>query len=82
MAVATVEKVGLKLDLDAGMENGKQKIASRSYTNFKHDADDSGIFIVANVLSGMCTMGLIAVRKTVVSLLTADQEEPEPEPEV
>lgn len=60
---AEIAKKSLKLELDAGIVDGKQKIASKVYSNVKTDATDENMHISGQVLSGLQSKSLLMVKK-------------------
>lgn len=60
---AAIAKKSLKLELDAGIVDGKQKIASKVFSNVKTDATDENMHISGQVLSGLQNKGLLKVKK-------------------
>ena len=64
MAIVNVkEKVTLKLELDAGVVDGKQKIKSKSLSKVKTDALDEDLHGTATALAALQSKGLINVKR-------------------
>lgn len=57
------EKVVLKLELDGGMVDGKQKIISKSFSKVKTDALDDNLHATATSIAGLQENGLLNVKK-------------------
>jgi len=73
MAIASVkEKTTLKLELDAGTVNGKQKVKSKSFNNVKTDATDESLHEVATTLAGLQQNDLLNVKRVEETLLTEE----------
>jgi hypothetical protein len=64
------EKKTLKLELDAGVVDGRQRISSKSYSNVKLDATDDNIHASGEVLAGLQTLPLMKVKKVEESIIT------------
>jgi hypothetical protein len=64
------EKKTLKLELDAGLVDGKQKISSKSYSNVKLDSTDDNIYASGEALAGLQTLPLMKVKKVEESTIT------------
>lgn len=64
MAVTkTVEDVVLKLELDGGIVDGKQKIKSKRFNKVKLDALDESIYQTGIALSGLQNKALMNVKR-------------------
>ncbi len=61
--IGTKEKVTLKLELDAGIVDGKQRITSKVFNNIKKDALDENLHLAATELSGLQNKNLLKVKK-------------------
>ncbi len=66
------EKLTLKLELDGGMVEGKQKYIGKSFSQIKPDAEDQGLYNTASALSGLQTKDLINVKKIETSSIWSD----------
>ncbi|MGM0397319.1 MAG: DUF1659 domain-containing protein [Bacillota bacterium] len=66
----TAEKRTLKLELDAGVVDGKQRISSKSYSNVKLDATDDGIHTCGEALAGLQELPLMKLKKVEESVIT------------
>lgn len=64
------EKKTLKVELDAGVVDGKQKISTRSFNNVKVDATDENIHACGEVLADLQEMELMRLKKVEESVLT------------
>jgi len=64
------EKKTLKLELDAGIVDGKQKVSSKSYSNLKLDATDDNIHASGEALAGLQELPLMKVKKVEESVIT------------
>ncbi len=70
MAITTVkEKMALKLELDAGIVNGKQKVTSKVFSNVKTDANNDSLHEVAVTLAGLQSKDLLNVKRVEETLL-------------
>lgn len=64
MAITTVkERLSLKLELDGGIVNGKQKIQPKTLNNIKTDAADDNLFNTAVVLANLQNKELLKVKR-------------------
>jgi hypothetical protein len=60
---ANISKKSLKLELDGGIVDGKQKVASKLFTNVKTDATDENLNISGQAIAGLQEKGLLKVKK-------------------
>lgn len=67
--VAT-EKVTLKLELDGGIVDGKQKINSKSFSKIKNDAQNEDLHGTAVTMASLQERELVSVKKVETSELT------------
>lgn len=58
-----IEDVVLKLELDGGIVEGKQKIKSKRFNKVKLDAADESIYQTGVVLSGLQNKNLINLKR-------------------
>ncbi|MFA5575920.1 MAG: DUF1659 domain-containing protein [Tissierellaceae bacterium] len=73
MAIGNLkEKMTLRLELDGGMVEGKQKILPRSFSQIKADANDEALYSTAVALSGLQTKDLLKVKRIEVTSLWED----------
>ena len=64
MAIETViGKRALKLELDGGTVDGKQKVVNKTYNNIKVDAMDENIHTCGALLSTLQSKSLLQVKK-------------------
>lgn len=64
MAIQTSkEKVTLRLELDGGIVDGKQKVTGKSFNQIKTTAGDEALFNTASILSDLQEKGLLKVKK-------------------
>ncbi len=64
MAIKSVkEKTNLKLELDGGIVEGKQKTLSKTYSKVKTDALDEEVYETAVALQTLQTRDLLNVKK-------------------
>lgn len=68
----TKEKLALRLELDAGLVDGKQKIASKVLSNVKTNAVDENLHATAIALVALQNKGLIKVKRVEETLLTEE----------
>lgn len=66
----STEKRTMKLELDAGLVDGKQRISTKSYSNVKLDATDQGIYTCGQALSGLQDLPLMKLKKVEESTIT------------
>ena len=70
MAVETLaEKRSLKLALDAGIVDGKQKMAYKTFSNVKLDATDENIHVSGQAITSLQDFPLVQVRKIEESII-------------
>ena len=70
MAIVNVkEKVTLKLELDAGLVDGKQRIKSKSLSKVKTDALDADLHGTAAALASLLSRDLLNVKRVEESKL-------------
>ncbi len=60
---ANISKKSLKLELDGGIVDGKQRVASKLFTNVKTDATDENLHISGQTIAGLQEKGLLKVKK-------------------
>jgi len=70
--VGSKEKLTLKLELDAGIVDGKQKIQSKMLSNVKTSAVDDNLHGVAVALAGLQNKPLLKVKRIEETLLTEE----------
>ena len=61
------EKTTLKLELDGGIVDGKQKFVSKSFSQIKTDAEDQNLHSTALAISQLQARDLINVKKLEVT---------------
>lgn len=70
MAMETVkEKLSLKLELDGGMVNGKQKTHSKTFAQIKTTADDTNLHTSAKAIADLQEKSLLKVQKVETTTL-------------
>jgi len=57
------EKVTLRLELDDGVVNGKQKLSSKSFTQIKTTATDEALYSTATTLADLQEKDLLKVKR-------------------
>lgn len=62
--VSVKEKTNLKLELDGGIVDEKQKIIMKSFSKVKTDALDEEVYDTALALQGLQQKDLLGVKKT------------------
>jgi hypothetical protein len=73
MAMETVkEKLALKLELDGGMVNGKQKTLSKTFSQIKTTADDANLHAAATAIAGLQEKSLLKVQKVETTSLISE----------
>lgn len=64
MAIKNVkEKINLKLELDGGIVDEKQKVISKSYSKIKTDVLDEELYETAIALQTLQTKDLLSVKR-------------------
>lgn len=64
MAIETVkEKLALRLELDGGMVNGKQKIHPKTFAQIKTTADDTNLHSAATAIASLQERSLLKVQR-------------------
>lgn len=64
MAIETVkEKLTLRLELDGGMVNGKQKIHPKTFAQIKTTADDTSLHNTAAAIASLQEKSLLKVQR-------------------
>lgn len=61
--VSNKERVTLKLELDGGIVNGRQRVTSKSFNNVKLDATDDLIHGTGLALTGLQSKELLKMKK-------------------
>ena len=61
------EKLTLRIDLDAGLVDGKQKIYSKSFTQIKTESQDTALYNTAVAIAGLQEKALLKVKRVEVS---------------
>ena len=73
MAVIGIkEKAVLKLELDAGLVDGRQRIKTKSFTKVKTGASDEGIYETGLALGGLHSNEVLKVKRVEETLLTEE----------
>lgn len=73
MAIATsVTRKSLKLELDGGIVNGKQKVVSKSFNSLKADAQDTNIHTCGVVLADLQEKDLLNVKRLEEVIITEE----------
>ena len=71
MAIRTnKEKLTLRLELDGGIINGKQKVNTKSFTHIKTAAEDQALFDTATALAGLQEKDLLRVKRLEVTSIS------------
>ena len=70
--IVNKEKMALKLELDAGIVDGKQKIQSKTLSNIKTNAADENLHGTAIALAGLQNKSLLKVKRVEETLLTEE----------
>lgn len=61
--IGNKEKTSLKLELDAGLVDGRQRTKNKTFTKIKARATDEGLYEAALVLGSLQSRDLLKVRK-------------------
>ncbi len=70
MAIQTSkENLTLKIELDGGLVEGKQKIKNKSFNHIKTSAKDEALYNTASIISGLQERDLLFVKKVETSLI-------------
>ncbi|TJX13382.1 DUF1659 domain-containing protein [Tissierella creatinini] len=73
MAVIGIkERLSLKLELDDGLVDGKQKVKSKTLNNVKVNALDDNLHGTALALAGLQSKSLLKVKRVEETALTAE----------
>ncbi len=73
MAVIGIkERLSLKLELDDGLVDGKQKVKSKTLNNVKVNALDDNLHGAALALAGLQSKSLLKVKRVEETALTAE----------
>ena len=66
------EKMTLRLELDGGIVNGKQKTIPKSFSQIKTTAEDTALYSTAETLASLQDKGLIKVKRMEITSLWSD----------
>ena len=70
MAITTIkEKTSLRLELDGGIVDGKQKIHPKSFTQIKTTAEDQDLYNAATAIAGLQDKSLLKVQRVETTTL-------------
>lgn len=58
-----VQRVSLRLEFDNGIEDGKQKLISKSFNRFKKEVEDENLHGFASDLSSLQDRDVINIKK-------------------
>ena len=73
MAIRTnKEKLTLRLELDGGVINGKQKINTKSFAQIKTTAEDQALLDTASVIADLQEKDLLRVKKLEVTSISEE----------
>ena len=73
MAIKTNrEKLTLRLELDGGVINGKQKVNSKSFTQIKTTAEDQALFDTASAIAGLQEKDLLRVKRVEITSISQE----------
>jgi len=70
--IGITEKTALRLELDGGMVDGKQRVQSKSFNRVKAAAEDEDLHGVAVVLSELQKKELLRVKKVEETVLVSE----------
>lgn len=70
--ISTKEKLTLKLDLDAGIVDGKQRTKAKTLNNIKTTVEDSNLYGTALALAGLQSKSLLKVKRVEETMLTEE----------
>lgn len=71
MATSILEKRNLRLEHDAGIVNGKQKLKTQSVPDIKSDASDDGLFAVGIAYNALSAKEVLSLKKIDTSIIEA-----------
>ena len=71
MATSMLEQRNLRLEHDAGIVNGKQKLKTQSVPDIKSDASDDGLYAVAVAYQALSAKDVMNVKKVDTSAIYA-----------
>ena len=71
MATSMLEKRNLRLEHDAGIVNGKQKLKTQSVPDIKSDASDDGLYAVGIAYNALSAKEVMNVKKVDTSVINA-----------
>lgn len=70
MAIGNIkEKTTLRLELDGGVVDGKQKLIPRSFSQIKTTASDEELYNTATAIASLQNKDLMSIKKVEVSSL-------------
>ena len=73
MAIRTnKEKITLRLELDGGIIEGKQKINTKSFTQIKTTAEDQALFNTASVIADLQEKDLLKVKRVEITSISEE----------
>ncbi len=72
MITSIMEKMALRLELDNGVVDGKQKIQSKTLNNVKTTAADENLHGVATVLASLQNKDLLKVKRVEETVLAEE----------
>lgn len=72
MITSVKEKMALRLELDNGVVDGKQKIQSKTLNNVKTTAADENLHGVATVLASLQNKDLLKVKRVEETVLVEE----------
>lgn len=70
--IATKEKMALKLELDAGVVDGKQRVKAKTLNNIKNNAADDNLHGTALTLASLQSKALLKVKRVEETQLTEE----------
>ena len=73
MAIRTnKEKITLRLELDGGIIEGKQKINTKSFTQIKTTAEDQALFNTASIIADLQEKDLLKVKRVEITSISEE----------
>lgn len=70
--IAVKEKATLKLELDNGIVNGRQRVLSKNFSKVKTDATDEGFHGTAVVIANLQNKDLLKVKRVEETSLVSE----------
>lgn len=66
------EKLTLRLELDGGIVDGKQKVKTKSFTQIKTTAEDEALFDTATAIASLQEKDLLRVKRVEITSISKE----------